>query len=187
MIAQIRGVVIGKDERSVTIEAGDIGYRLFVTAVLSSKLKEGDETRLFTYLAVREDALDLFGFETKDDLFLFEQLLSVSGIGPKSAINILSSSGGETVRRAIASQDASYLTKVSGIGKKTAEKIVLELRDKLGSSHSEGGTVAESEALEALEALGYSIRDTREIVRTIARTEKDPGEIVRKALQKLGK
>lgn len=102
-------------------------------------------------------------------------------------MNILSSSGAETVRRAVSSQDASYLTKVAGVGKKTAEKIVLELRDKLGSGSDQGGTTAEGEALDALEALGYSIRDTRDIVRTIARTEEDPGEIVRRTLRELGK
>lgn len=188
MIARIRGTVVGKDERSIIVETGGIGYRVFTAASVCACVKEGEEIRLFTYLAVREDAMELFGFAAAADLALFEQLLSVSGIGPKSAMNVISSSGAETVRRAIASQDPSYLTKVSGVGKKTAEKIVLELRDRVQHAESDGsGTTAESEALDALVALGYSIRDTRDIVRAISRKESDPAEIVRKALRDLGK
>jgi len=188
MIAQIRGIVVEKNDRSVVVETGGIGYRIFVATPAASALKEGSEASFFTYLAVREDAMDLFGFLTRDDRALFEHLLTVSGIGPRSAMNILSSSGAEIIRRAIISQDANYLTKVSGIGKKTAEKIVLELKDKIGGiTEAESGTTAEGEALDALESLGYPIRDTRDIVRAIARKEKDPGEIVRKALRELGK
>lgn len=188
MIAHIRGTIIGKDERGVIIETGGIGYRLFTTAASAAAATEGAEVRFWTYMAVREDAMDLFGFADKAEQRLFEQLLSVSGIGPKSAMNILSGSGAEAIRRAVTSQDAGYLTKVSGVGKKTAEKIVLELHDKIvaGVDDSKDAS-AESEALDALESLGYSMRDMREIVRAIARHETDPGEIVRKSLRELGK
>ncbi len=188
MIARLEGIVVAQGERDVIVDVGGIGYRVYVTQATKKDLVIGEEVAFRTHLAVREDALDLFGFASEGELALFESLLSVSGIGPKSAMNILSGTGVEILRRAIGSNDPSYLTKVAGVGKKTAEKIVLELHDKIGSlSQEEHTTTAEQEALDALETLGYSIRDTRDVVRVISGKEESAGEIVRKALQWLGK
>lgn len=189
MIGYIEGPVRKCEEKSVIIDAGGLGYRVYVTGATRAGADRKPLLSLFTHLAVREDAMDLYGFETEEELGMFEALMSVSKIGPKSAMHILSNTGVELLRRAIGGNDPSYLTKVSGVGKKTAEKIVLELKDKFipGPGDTHEHTTAEGEALDALEALGYSIRDTREVVRAIARTASDPKEIVRKALQTLGR
>ncbi len=186
MIGHIKGVVLERDERSLIIEVSGIGYVVSSTPITVAAAEMGSEIALWTYLAVREDALDLYGFSGKDELALFRLLINISGIGPKSALNILALADIKTISRAIAGNDSTYLTKVSGIGKKLAEKIILELRDKIGSLKEDLMPHAESEALEALEALGYSPRDTREIVRSLARDSDSSQEIIRKALQTLG-
>jgi len=189
MIGYLEGKVLLKDEKSVMVLVAGIGYRVAVSLQTGAGLVEQGETKLWTYLAVREDALDLYGFATRGEMRLFETLLKVTGIGPKTALNILSVTGEALLMRAIHTSDPSYLTKVSGIGKKTAEKIIFELKDKFTRDGAESTeiAVAENEALDALEALGYPIRDTREIVRAIAREHDDARDIVRKALQTLGK
>ena len=186
MIGHIQGAVLDKDARSSIILVGGIGYIVSSTPILLAEMEIGANVSLWTHLAVREDALDLFGFQGKDELALFRLLIGISGIGPKSALNVLALADIKTLSRAIASNDSSYLTKVSGIGKKLAEKIVLELRDKMGDIKEDALPHAESEALEALEALGYTPRDTREIVRALARDSVTSQEIIRKALQSLG-
>ena len=186
MIGHIKGAVLDKDERSCIILVGGLGYVVSSTPILLAQMEIGANVSLWTYLAVREDALDLYGFQGKDELALFRLLIAISGIGPKSALNVLALADIKTLARAIASNDSIYLTKVSGIGKKLAEKIVLELRDKMGDIKEDALPHAESEALEALEALGYTPRDTREIVRALARGSASSQEIIRKALQTLG-
>ncbi len=186
MIGQIKGEVLDKDERSLIINIGGVGYIVSSTPMTLLQVEIGSTIALWTHLAVREDALDLYGFVGKDELALFKLLIGISGIGPKSALNVLALADIKTLARAIAGNDSSYLTKVSGIGKKLAEKIVLELRDKIGNIKEDAVPHAESEALEALEALGYTPRDTREIVRTLARESVSSQEIIRKALQTLG-
>lgn len=186
MIGHIHGAVLDKDERSLIIDVSGIGYVVSSTPITLTQAEIGKEVSLWTHLAVREDAMDLYGFSGKDELALFRLLINISGIGPKSALNVLALADIKTITRAIASNDSSYLTKVSGIGKKLAEKIILELRDKVGGIEEEVMQHAESEALEALEALGYTPRDTREIVRSLARDNSTSQEIIRKALQSLG-
>ena len=181
------GGVLHKDERSLILNVSGVGYIVSVTPQLLNTLSVGNECALWTHLAVREDAMDLYGFLERNELALFRLLIGISGIGPKSALNVLALADGATLVHAIQSGDASYLTKVSGIGKKLADKIVLELKEKLG-----GLTIAtavphgESEALEALEALGYLPKDTREIVRTLAKEHVASEDIIRRALQILG-
>lgn len=188
MIAYLSGKVLKIEEKDVIVLAGNVGYRVAITEHLRHTLTLEGDAHMWTYLAVREDAMDLYGFADENEQQLFLSLLKVSGIGPKSAMGILSGTGAEILRRAISGNDPAYLTKVAGVGKKTAEKIVLELRDKVHATPgAETGVTAESEALDALEALGYSVRDTRDIVRVIASTENDAGTIVRQALKQLGK
>jgi Holliday junction DNA helicase RuvA len=133
-----------------------------------SKIKNGTETMLFIHTHVREDVLDLYGFLDHSELEFFEMLISVSGVGPKSALAILGITSVDTLRKAIGTGDTSYLTKISGIGKKTAEKIVIELRDKVGKetgTDKSGSLSEELDALEALKSLGYSQHEAREALK----------------------
>jgi Holliday junction DNA helicase RuvA len=140
----------------------------------------------WTYLAVRENALDLYGFQSHEELDFFELLISVSGIGPKSALGILSLASLSNLRKAISTGDTGHLTKVSGIGKKMAEKIVVELKDKIdkiGQTHDEGNILSnDMDAMEALKSLGYNERDVREALKKVADVA-DVGEKVKKALK----
>ncbi|MDZ4284431.1 MAG: Holliday junction branch migration protein RuvA, partial [Patescibacteria group bacterium] len=145
------------------------------------------EVSLWTHLVVRDDALELFGFRERDELSLFERLISVSGIGPKSALAILDLAPVETLRSAIARGDTSYLTKVSGIGKKTAQKIVLELRDSLASAR-EADSAGEDygDVIDALTTLGYSAREAREALKKMPPSTADTSERIKAALKTLG-
>ncbi len=192
MIGYIEGKIISKDERGVVIlTKSGVGYLVSINRASYEKTNLDDDVAFWIHTVVREDALDLFGFLDESELKFFKMLTNISGIGPRSALNILSLADLKTIVHSIANRDSGYLTKVSGIGKKNAEKIVLELSDKLDgfifSDISEGNTNKETEALEALEALGYNIRNTRELVRNIAKDCNSTEEIIRAALQQLGK
>mgnify|MGYP001793427407 CR=1 FL=1 len=155
MIGLLKGTILYQDLKSVILEVGGVGYKIFTnTAFLEGKKNKTLE--FWTYLAVRETALDLYGFGTKDELDFFELLISVSGIGPKSAMGILTIATLPNLRHAIATGDTSHLTKVSGIGKKNAEKIVIELKDKLVglSTDLTASNSGDVDALEALKSLG---------------------------------
>lgn len=190
MIGFLRGTIVKTLPKEIILETHGVGYRISVTDRLLLTLSEGDELSLLTHLAVREDSMTLYGFEDEATLELFEVLLSVSGIGPKSAMGIVAGTDPSAMKHAIALGDITYLTKISGIGKKSAEKIILELRDKfrdLPLSDSTYAGQAEREALEALESLGYGIRDVREVVHGIARHHDDAKGIIAEALKALGK
>lgn len=186
MIGHLKGTASLVGIGMVIIDVGGVGYKVHAPEGALMTMRQGGETELFTYLAVRENALDLYGFPTRSELEFFELLIGVSGIGPKTALAILSLASADTLKRAIAGGDATYLTKVSGIGRKNAEKIIVELRDKLGGA-SAGSAIlvgADAEALEALEALGYSIRDAREAV---AKTKGETAqEKIKESLRALG-
>ena len=187
MIAHISGTVLDIQERFVVVDTGGLGYKVFASAETLETLTRGNKVSLFTYLAVREDALDLYGFLNNESREFFELLLSVSGIGPKSALGILSITAVLTLKKAIATGDVGYLTKVSGIGKKTAEKIVIELRDKLlAHKDSETNLQGDHDALEALKSLGYSQQQARETLNTIDPSITDINLVLKEALKKLG-
>ncbi len=187
MISYVSGVVEEKAARFATLDVGGLGYRVFVTDDTMQKLRIGTKTKLLTYHVVREDAQELFGFLETDDLKLFELLLSVPGIGPKTALNILNVATPETLRRSITSNETAYLTKISGIGRKTAEKIVLELKEKLGKGE-EGTTLKEEvDALEALKQLGYSHGEAREALKNVPTTAVGTSDRIKHALKLLGK
>ncbi|MEI8130602.1 MAG: Holliday junction branch migration protein RuvA [bacterium] len=191
MIAHLSGTVIDKAEKYIVLDVNGVGYKVSCSSDTLARLDLDTRANLHTYLAVREDALDLYGFDTSDEKDFFELLISVSGIGPKSALGILSATSTETLKKAIATGDTSYLTKVSGIGRKTAEKVVLELRDKLKahSSMSETPSVlrAESDIIEALKALGYSQNEAREVVKEIPNDIVGTNARIKEALKLLGK
>jgi Holliday junction DNA helicase RuvA len=187
MIASLSGTVRHKDENSIVVDVSGVGYKVGVTTDVAFEATLSQPIFLWTYLAVRETALDLYGFLDKEGLEMFEHLITISGIGPKTALGILNVASPSTLRQAVGTQDTSYLTKVSGIGKKNAEKIVLELKDKLTYSEVDQhlNTRGEGDALEALLSLGYSERDAREALKKVGKEVKDAGERVKAALKLL--
>lgn len=188
MISKITGEIILKADKFVIIETNNIGYKIFGTNELITKVKENEQASIWTYLAVRENALDLYGFAGKGELDFFELLITISGVGPKTALNILNVANVDSLRQAITSGETAHLTKVSGLGKKMADKIVLELKGKLGSYEEiEMGLKEEIDALEALKSLGYSHRDAREALQEISKDLKSTSDRVKAALKHLGK
>ena len=135
-----------------------------------------------------ETSLDLYGFLEQPELEFFEMLITISGIGPKSALGILSVAPIDTIKHAIASGDTSYLTKVSGIGKKNAEKIVVELRDRLGGAYSSAGTMLKEDAdvIAALQSIGYSLKEARDALKGVSKDTTGTNEKIREALKQLG-
>lgn len=189
MIARLSGKVTYKGIHHIIIDVGGVGYQVYLTATaMGIAPAEGEEYSCFTYLAVRENAMDLYGFENQAELEFFELLLTVSGIGPKSAMGILSVAPVDLLKKAIGSGEAAHLTQVSGIGKKTAEKIVVELKDKLGAGEgSEGFSSEDADALEALQSLGYSLSEARDALQNIPSDAGDTKEKLSAALRFLGK
>jgi len=172
------------------IETHDIGYQVFTGETLLNDLKVGVRTELYTYHQVKEDADNLYGFQSLEYLELFELLLTVSGIGPKSALGILNVASSDDIKEAIIRNDANLLTKVSGIGKKTAERLILELKNKVMRSGSNSGTLnsaaaSGSDEIDALMSLGYSWAEARAALNSVDVTITDRGERVKAALKKM--
>lgn len=170
MIAQLQGTVAGKNNRAIVLDVHGVGYRVNVPTDTLTEIKTGQAITLYTHLAVREDALELFGFATQLELDYFHLLVTVPGIGPKSALAVLSLAAPAVLRKAITAEDTGYLTRVSGIGRKNAEKIVLTLKDKLTPTTPSGGETStdlaiEADALEALKSLGYSAAEARDALK----------------------
>lgn len=171
MIYNIKGELTYTDPQFVVVENSGIGFKCFTSLTTVKNLgKIGSSVNLYTYLSVKEDALDLFGFSTLEELNSFKLLITVSGVGPKAAVSVLSELSPEKLALAIASSDVKSITKANGVGRKTAERIVLELKDKTGSlsqtdfsSVASAASVAEDsaagEAVAALVALGFSQSD----------------------------
>lgn len=192
MIGQITGSVSAKGDNFLIVQTNSgVGYKVFGTTDLITTTNAGQEISLFTHLAVRENSLDLYGFLQREDLSFFELIInSISGIGPKKALSILSVAPVQTIRQAVISGDSSYLTKVSGIGQKNAEKIVLELKDKLGKVETNEITEnlnQDQDVLEAIVALGYSSNQARDVLRKISKTTSSVNEKIKEALKILGK
>lgn len=199
MYSYIRGVLTDVEENLVVIEAGGIGYNIYTTAQTFDYLPSvGDELKLYTYLNVREDAMLLYGFLTKDDLRVFKLLLGVSGIGPKGALAILSVMSTDDLRFAVLADDAKAIAKAPGIGAKTAQRLILELKDKLSLEDAfeqklsnEAAKKApnhltgiKNDAVQALVALGYSSSDALKTVNAVEITENTDVEDVLKAALK---
>lgn len=190
MIAFLEGTVIFSGEKFIVAQAGGVGYKVFLGGdALGGMPGKGGTIKLWTHDHVREDARELYGFVHYAELELFEMLISISGIGPKGALGILGIAPADTLKKAIAAGDTSYLTRVSGIGKKIAEKVILELKDKMAGR---GVTIEapelkqEAEALDALEALGYSQREAREALAGVPADVTRLEARVQHALRRLG-
>jgi holliday junction DNA helicase RuvA len=192
MIAYLNGKTINKGNGFVIISVNDIGYKIFVSQNYSAELPIGQAAEIYTHQNVREDALDLFGFKSLAELEVFEMLISVSGIGPKTGLAVLAAGNADEIKSSIARGDSNFLTKVSGIGKKTAERVILELREKIQAmptatiGGSAGGTVSGDE-IDALMALGYSLSEARDVLRAVDPSLKKSSERIRDALRKLGR
>jgi len=191
MISSLRGHILECADKYVVIDVGGLGYKAFVTDATLHTLSNSTEATLWTHLAVRETALDLYGFISKKERDLFELLITISGIGPKSAINILSLVDAGTLASAIRTGSTSHLIKVSGIGRKTAEKIVLELKDKLGAidntptSELRAEMSSDADTIAALVSLGYEAGEARDALKQIDKTITDTGAKVKATLKML--
>jgi Holliday junction DNA helicase RuvA len=188
MIAHIEGKVLYASDKYAIVSTSGVGYKLFLSIDNLSKCKPGEDIVFFVYTAVRENAIDLYGFADIAEMNFFELLLTISGIGPKSAMSVMNVTSVETLSEAIATGDTAYLTKVSGIGKKTAERIVIELKDKVvrKESYNAGALRNESDALEVLKSLGYREAESRDVLRTID-SSLSTSQRVKEALKLLGK
>ena len=164
MIAQLQGKISFLQKNSFVIQCSGVGYAVRALQRLLSGVALGDSLTIWTHLAVREDALDLYGFSEREEIDFFQMLITVPGIGPKSAMAIIDLAPVKNIIGAVVAEDAEYLTTVSGIGKKSATKMILELKDKLGDLYEEeeGENLGEdASALEALTALGYGTGESR--------------------------
>ncbi len=188
MIAHLSGLLAFRGTKHLIINVGGVGYKVSVSLETAKTLpKKGESIELFTHLAVRETALELYGFATMSELEMFEMLIGISGIGPRSALGVLSVAPLDSLKRAIASGETVYLTKISGIGRKTAEKIMLELKDKLGGVDGVTISSEESDALDALVSLGYNVREARDALHKLPRDIESIDGKIKEALKMLGK
>ncbi len=188
MIAVLNGRVLEIYSDSLVIGIGGLGLQVFVPGPLRDRLRPGDEVFLQTYLVVRQDALTLFGFENREERELFLLLLSVDGIGPKSALAVLTTLSADAIRRAIFHEQPEVFTRVPGVGKKTAQKILLQLQDRIpamsGLEPVSGISDVDTEVLGALTALGYSVVEAQSALQSIPReTPQDVEARLRAALQ----
>jgi len=188
MIATLRGELAQIEETAIVVEVGGVGMRVFVPAPLRTKLKTGEAIFLFTHLIVREDALTLYGFESQADRDLFNILLGVDGVGPRVALSVLSTMTLDAVQRAVFADEPDLLSRVPGVGKKTAQKMALHLKDKLkpidALKQVAAMSDADAEVLAALTALGYSVVEAQTAIQSISKeAPKDVEERLRIALQ----
>jgi Holliday junction DNA helicase RuvA len=184
MIAYLKGSILEKGLTYLIVETNNIGYKVFVTPENLEKAV-GDEVRLFTYMKVSEDGQSLFGLPDFLSLQFFEMLITVSGVGPKVAMAILSSGSVDAVKAAIANQDAAAFTRIAGVGTKTAEKIIVELKNKVGVLSTQY-SVHSTDVFDALTALGYGQKEVREVLNKLDHSLGEK-EQLKQALKFLGK
>ena len=201
MIAYLKGEVVEIEEEKLILECGDIGYNISMPAsALDGTLRPGQEVKIHTHLHVREDAMQLYGFLTRDDLKMFRMLLGVSGIGPKAALGILSGLSADELRFAVLSDDIKTISQAPGVGKKTAQKMILELKDKLAKGQMAaggepyGGTGVtiipenkSTEAAAALAVLGYTSAEVAQALKGVDVETLSLEEIIRQCLKKMVK
>lgn len=196
MIAFVRGKIVDMEESAVTVDCGGIGYSVSVSGRDAGRLHMGEEVLLHTHFQVREDAMQLFGFLEREDLRVFRLLLGVNGIGPKAALGILSALSPNDLRFAVLADDIKTIAAAPGIGKKTAQKMILELKDKFSlqdafeekfssaAAVDQAATENQNEAVQALVALGYSGSDALKAVRAAAANDSMSTEDILKAALK---
>lgn len=199
MVSYIKGELVEVTENAIVLDHGGMGFSIMMPASILAKLPQiGSELKVHTYLYVKEDILDLYGFLTKDDLKIFKLLITVNGIGPKGALAILSAMTPDDLRFAVLAGDAKTISKAPGIGNKTAQKLIIELKDKLKiedvldssdggyETSSDMGDTAAAEAVMALTALGYSAADATRAVKLVDNAgNMDSEALLKAALKKL--
>ncbi len=189
MISWIKGNIIHKNDKFIIINSGNVGYKVFISEKTYFKLKDKEETELFIHTHVREDILALYGFETLDEMNFFEAILSVSGIGPKVGLAILAQGSVSEIKKAVASKDILFFNAVSGIGRKKAERFIMEIKDKIEVllPEKESANIKDSEeVIEALKQLGYSNKEAIEIVRQTPDNLKRAEDKITWALKNMG-
>ncbi|MEK7178041.1 MAG: Holliday junction branch migration protein RuvA [Patescibacteria group bacterium] len=191
MISYLEGKILDKNEKFFVVDVNGIGYKIFSHSGILEKIPEnGQNVKVWTHLYIREDAMDLYGFLNKEELEFFEILISISGIGPRSALGILEVAPASSLKQAIVSEDETFFTKVSGIGRKTAQRLILELKSKLAKTVvlEKGGSFKEmGDAFEALAALGYRQGDVRRVLNELPKDIKSAEAKVKEALKRLGR
>ncbi len=191
MISYLEGKILDKNEKFFVVDVSGVGYKIFSHSGILEKIPEnGQNVKIWTHLYVREDAMDLYGFLNKEELEFFEILISISGIGPRSALGILEVAPVSSLKQAIVSEDETFFTKVSGIGKKTAQRLILELKSKLSKTvvlEKGGGFKEMGDAFEALVTLGYRQSDVRRVLNELPKDVKSMEAKVREALKRLGR
>lgn len=167
MIYSIRGKISQIENDFIVLETESLSYQIFTTHFLLEKIKIGEEIKIFTHLEVKENSLELYGFETEEEIKIFKLLLSISGIGPKSGLNILSLIRLQDLKKAIINEKTDALIKISGIGEKTAKRIILELKGKITKNLSKTNLENDSLIIDALTNMGYSLSQSREAIKKI--------------------
>jgi len=185
MIASISGQIINKNPDSLVIEAGGIGYLVYVTSNVLVSVNVNDPIKLATHMIVREDMQALYGFLTLEELRLFSMLVSVSGVGPKMALAILNSGKPNELKLAISQDDIAIFTTISGVGQKTAARLILELKNKIEPSLDGSSSGDSAEIINALSSLGYNVYEIRQVIGQIPR-EGRLEEKIKNALKLLG-
>ncbi len=185
MIGYLHGKVIAKNEQSLLIDVGGVGYKVSAPLPILISLTESQEIALYIHTHVREDQFTLFGFKEELDLFLFEKLITISGIGPKSALAMLSVHSPASIADAVEREDVSALSHTPGVGKKTAEKIILELRGKLSHLAGSKETDTTYEVRLALETLGYSPKEIHDTLQKLKTENKSTSTLIKEALSQL--
>lgn len=189
MIAKLTGKIEYSKDRWVILDVGGVGYKVFLTDFTLGKIAGSAEGSFFIYTHVREDVLALYGFVSLEEKEMFELLISISGIGPKAAMGILSIADPISIQTAILNNDSTILTKVSGVGKKTAERVILELQNKVADMPmgERADALVDSETIEALMSMGYTAFQAREALKLIPKEIESIEEKIKFALRKMGK
>lgn len=193
MISYIKGIIEEVEEDKVIIDNNGIGYGIFMPQSSLELIGSGEELKIYTYLNVKEDAMQLYGFLSKEELNLFKKLIGVSGVGPKGGLSIITACPGDSLQMAIISGDAKAISKAQGIGAKTAQRIIIELKDKIdleevistNSGEAVADTEVKSDAIEALIALGYSRTSAFNAVNKVDKITDDVEELLKLALKNI--
>lgn len=190
MISWLSGKIKYKGEKFVILDVGGVGYKVFVSAKTLSKIKEKEKVEFFVYQYLREDTSDLFGFLTFEELQFFEAILSVAGVGPRVGMNILAEAPISEIKRAIVRGDVLFFDSIPGIGRRKAERFILELKDKIeivSTEKLQKGEVADRDVVDALVKLGYKKREVQALIRQIPAEICETKEKIKWVLKNLGR
>lgn len=191
MISYLEGTIVSRAEKYIVMLVGGVGYKVFMPISVSDKIpRDSESVKVHTHFHLRDDSMELYGFLDVAELELFEMLITVSGVGPKAALSIISTDSPGVLAGAIAQEDVAFLTKISGIGKRIAEKVIVELKDKVGAlsfAVAPAGAARDGDAIDALVALGWQQREARDALKKVPEQIVQTELRIREALKLLGK